>query len=193
MWIPTLSERRSPWVIVTRASDPWVAAEATRLREQGGLVVRLAGRELRNPASLFTVFARELSFPGYFGHNWDALADCLHDWHGHATAGQGLAVVIDDADHLAHADFLGVFISVLCQAGWNANLQLDADGIPHENRAPFPLHFVFLLTATEPITFAEGAASGRDVSVTFADDRLVATLAGPDWPGSDSAPPPSTC
>ncbi|MBW6439298.1 barstar family protein [Actinoplanes hulinensis] len=180
---PTLTECRSPWVVVTRADDPWVTAEAGALRDQGGMIVRMAGAELRDPASLFTAFARELSFPGYFGRNWDALVDCLHDWHGHETAGQGLAVLIDDADHLAHADFLGVFISVLCQAGWKANLQLDADGIPHEDWPPFSLHFVLL--ATEPTAFADGAASGMDVSVTLADGRLVATLTGADWPGSD--------
>ncbi|MFE2022395.1 barstar family protein [Streptomyces sp. NPDC059499] len=32
--------------------------------------------------AVFRTFARELSFLGYFGHNWDALVDCLHDWHG---------------------------------------------------------------------------------------------------------------
>lgn len=186
---PTLSECRPPWVVVTRANDPWAATEVTKLREEGGMVVRLSGRELRSPASLFTVFARELSFPGYFGHNWDALADCLHDWHGHKTAGQGLAVLIDDGDHLAQANFLGVFFSVLCEAGWKANLQLDADGIPHESWSPFPLHFVFLLTDIAPSTFAEGAASGTDVNVRLVNDRLVATLTGINWPGSAPVTP----
>ncbi|WP_229070492.1 barstar family protein [Actinoplanes sp. DH11] len=166
-----------------------MATEVTRLREREGTVVRLAGRELRNPASLFAVFARELSFPGYFGHNWDALVDCLHDWHGHETAGQGLAVLIDDSDHLAEADFLGVFFSVLCEAGWKANLQLDADGVPHESWSPFPLHFVFLLTEVAPSAFAQGAASGADVDVGLVDGRLVATLAGIEWPGSAPVTP----
>ncbi|MES5824433.1 barstar family protein [Streptomyces sp. RG80] len=45
---------------------------------------RLDGRELPTPGTLFAVFARELGFPDYFGHNWDALVDCLHDGHhGH--------------------------------------------------------------------------------------------------------------
>lgn len=186
---PILSECRPPWVVVTRADDPWAETEVTRLRERGGTVVRLAGWELHSPASLFTVFARELSFPGYFGHNWDALVDCLHDWHGHTTTGQGLAVLIDDGDCLAHADFLGVFFSVLCQAGWKANFQLDADGVPHENWSPFPLHFVFLLTDLAPSTFAGGAASGTDISVEFVDGRLMATLRGIDWPGSAPVTP----
>jgi hypothetical protein len=181
---PILSQCRPPWVVVTRADDPWVATEVAKLREQGGKVVRLAGQQLHSPASLFSVFARELTFPGYFGHNWDALVDCLHDWHGHETAGQGLAVLIDDGDCLAQADFLGVFFSVLCEAGWKANLQLDADGIPHESWPPFPLHFVFLLSDIAPGAFADGAASGADVDVALSDGRLIATLTGVDWPGS---------
>jgi hypothetical protein len=186
---PTLSQCRPPWVVVTRADDPWVATEVTQLREQGGKVVSLAGQELQNPSSLFTAFARELSFPGYFGRNWDALVDCLHYWHGHETAGRGLAVLIQDADGLTQADFLGLFFSVLCQAGWKANLQLDADGIPQEDWPPFPLHFVFLLSDTAPSSFAESAESGTDVDVALVDGRLVATLSGPDWPGSSPVTP----
>jgi hypothetical protein len=118
--------------------------------------------------------------------------DCLHDWHGHEAAGQGLAVLIDDADRLARADFLEVFISVRCEAAWKANLQLDADGFADEDRPPFPLHFVFLLTEIAPAAFA-GAASGTDVAVTLTDGRLTATLTGADWLERDPVPPPFTC
>jgi len=33
----------------------------------------------RGKADLLTGLARELKFPTWFGHNWDALADCLDD------------------------------------------------------------------------------------------------------------------
>ena len=186
---PTLTERQSPWVVVTRADDPWVREEVGELQKQGGSVVRLQGRELSEPASLFAAFARELSFPGYFGHNWDALVDCLHDWHGHGADTRDLAVLIDGADELASVDFLGLFISVLCEAAWKANLQLDADGYPHAHWSPFALHFVFLLTETAPVAFAEPAATGRDVGVTLTHGRLTAILSGTDWPGADPVTP----
>ncbi|MFG2949978.1 barstar family protein [Streptomyces adustus] len=79
---PTLTEHRSPWVVFTSPVDPWLASETAALVQRNGLVLRLDGRGMRDAASVFRTFARDLSLPGYFGHNWDALVDCLHDWHG---------------------------------------------------------------------------------------------------------------
>ncbi|WP_245602048.1 barstar family protein [Hamadaea tsunoensis] len=182
---PSLTERRSPWVVFTRCDDPWVGAETAELLNRGGSVFRLDGRELRDPGSLFTAFARELTFPSYFERNWDALVDCLWDWHSHATITDDVAIIIDDADELLYADFLGTLVSVLCQAAWKANLQLDADGNPHndEHWTPRALHTAVLLGHTPPAAFAERAVSDQDVAVVFDGGRLSATLTGPDWPG----------
>jgi hypothetical protein len=176
----SLTERRSPWVVFTRRDDPWLYAETAELRKLGGRVFRLDGRELREPRALFTVFARELGFPGYFGRNWDALVDCLHDRHD--TADQ--VVLIEHADGLLGAGFLGVFVSVLCQAAWRANLRLDADGVPDPDWTPFALHFVFVLDGIPPADFAEAVAvaGGMDVEVSLGEGRPVATLSGEDWP-----------
>ncbi|MEU7576462.1 barstar family protein [Streptomyces sp. NPDC041068] len=181
---PTLTERRSPWVVFARRDAPWLRAESAGLRERGGRVVRLDGRELRDPKALFAAFAQALSFPGYFGHNWDALVDCLHDLHGHEVGARDVAVLIEHADATLGGDpeLLGLFVSVLCQAAWHANLQLDADGIPHQDRDPFTLHFVFLLHDLAPAAFAEAAARGSDVQVSLGQGYLAATLTGDDWP-----------
>ncbi|MEU9117199.1 barstar family protein [Streptomyces sp. NPDC048483] len=179
---PTLTERRSPWVVFTSAADPWPAAETATLVRQNGLVLRLDGRELRDAASLFRTFARELSFAGHFGHNWDALVDCLHDWHGPGHGNQDLAILIDHADDLRQADFLGLLVSVLAQAAWNFNLRIDADGNLDAWRQRIVQHFVFLLDHTAPAAFAEGAARGTDVVVALSDGRLLATLTDIDWP-----------
>ncbi|MGW7647298.1 barstar family protein [Streptomyces bobili] len=42
-------------------------------------------------AGIFRTFAQELSFLGYFGHNWDALVDCLDDWPGPGHGNEDLA------------------------------------------------------------------------------------------------------
>lgn len=55
------------------------------------MVVRLPGRYPRKH-DLFRALARGLNFPGYFGHNWDALEECLCDlsW---LKAPDGIALV----------------------------------------------------------------------------------------------------
>lgn len=174
------------------AADPWLASETAALVQRGGLILRLDGRELRDPASLFRTFAEELSFLGYFGHNWDALVDCLHDWHGLGHGNQDLAILIDHADDLQHAEFLGLFVSVLAQAAWNSNLRIDGDGNLDEWRRRIAQHFVFLLDHTAPAAFAEGAARGMDTAVALSDGRLLVTLTDIDWPGGDPASTPWT-
>jgi RNAse (barnase) inhibitor barstar len=58
--------------------------------------VQVRGRACRDRAGLLAEWADRLRFPEYFGHNWDALADCLAD-----RVDQGsLTVVVDDAVHL---------------------------------------------------------------------------------------------
>ncbi|MFD7026572.1 barstar family protein [Streptomyces sp. NPDC059917] len=141
-------------------------------------------------SSLFRTFARELSFLGYFGHNWDALVDCLHDWHGPGHGSQELAILIEHADDLLKSDFLGLFVPVLAQAVWNSNLRLDGEGEPDEWRQRMAQHFVFLLDHTAPVAFTEKAARGTDVAVALADGRLLATPTDVDWPGGDSASAP---
>ncbi|MEV8531886.1 barstar family protein [Streptomyces sp. NPDC051211] len=189
---PTLTERRSPWVVFAPVADPWLASETAALAQRNGLVLRLDGRELRDAASLFRTFARELSFVGHFGHNWDALVGCLHDWHGPGQGNQGLAILIDHADGLREADFLGLLVSALAQAAWNSNLRIDGDGNLDEWRQRITQHFVFLLDHTAPATFAEGAARGMDVAVALSEGRLLATLTDTDWPGGDPASVPWT-
>ncbi|GLV88349.1 hypothetical protein Slala03_80380 [Streptomyces lavendulae subsp. lavendulae] len=190
---PTLTERRSPWVVFTSPADPWLASETAALVQRNGLVLRLDGREMQDAASVFRAFARDLSFLGYFGHNWDALVDCLHDWHGPGHGSQGLAILIEHADDLLKSDFLGLFVSVLAQAAWNSNLRLDADGESDEWWRPRMVqHFVFLLDHTAPVAFTEKAACGMDVAVALSDGRLLATLTDVDWPGGDPASAPWT-
>ncbi|MFE1829824.1 barstar family protein [Streptomyces yangpuensis] len=189
---PTLTDRRSPWVVFTSPADPWPASETTALVRRNGLVLRLDGREMHDDASVFRTFARELSFPGYFGHNWDALVDCLHDWHGPGHGDQDLAILIEHADDLLASEFLGLFVSVLAQAAWNSNLRLDGDGEPDEWRQRTAQHFVLLLDRTAPVAFTEKAARGTDVAVALSDGRLLVTLTDADRPGGDPASAPWT-
>ncbi|MFK3981488.1 barstar family protein [Micromonospora sp. NPDC050397] len=70
------------------------------------------GTGSRTRAGLFAGWAVALSFPDYFGHNWDALFDCLRDL---TDTGPLTLVVTDAADLLADEPpaQLGILLAVL--------------------------------------------------------------------------------
>ena len=37
--------------------------------------------DIKDSSALLDSLARQLQFPGYFGYNWDALWDCIRDFH----------------------------------------------------------------------------------------------------------------
>lgn len=49
------------------------------VRAAGWDTVELDLTGVRDKAAFLTVCARSLALPPWFGHNWDALADCLRD------------------------------------------------------------------------------------------------------------------
>ncbi|WP_406474284.1 barstar family protein [Streptomyces sp. NBC_01615] len=150
-----LTRREEPWVVFAPEGDAVLARQLAVLEQQrGGLVVHLPAEELTTPESLFLAFARSLEFPGYFGHNWDALVDCLDDLHGSWHGNRDLAVVVDDADLLLDVDHLPLFVSVLCQAAARANSSVDADGDSRDDRPAIAQHFVFVCRDVPPGEFA---------------------------------------
>lgn len=68
----------------------------------GWTVRRLPEAGVRDSAAFLAACGRALEFPHWYGHNWDALADCLIDlsW----LPGPGVALLWPDADELAEAD-----------------------------------------------------------------------------------------
>ncbi|MEU9888128.1 barstar family protein [Sphaerisporangium sp. NPDC051017] len=78
------------WLTVSTAPAP---AAGDPGRGHGDVV---DGRACRTRAAFFEEAARALRLPGYFGRNWDALADSFRDL---TTAGK-VALVIDHAEDL---------------------------------------------------------------------------------------------
>lgn len=63
---------------------------------------RIDARAARTRSAVLGLISRTLSFPSWFGRNWDALEDCLTDlsW----IEGPGLVIVIDGFSTYAKAD-----------------------------------------------------------------------------------------
>ena len=83
-----------------------------------GLVRKIIkGRHCKTPAHLFAEFARALEFPDYFGHNWDALEECLTDLEW--LPAKGYILLITDAAHVLSNDEAEyeTFLEILGDAG----------------------------------------------------------------------------
>lgn len=80
------------------------------LRDSGLRLAQVALREGDGKAQILAQLAGALSFPSWFGGNWDALEDCLGDlsW----SAADGHVLVIEGAQAAA-ADDVGVLRDVL--------------------------------------------------------------------------------
>ncbi len=92
----------------------------------GCLVLRVDLAAARNKDEALTTIGAALRFPEWFGHNWDALADCLADM-GWLPA-EGYVVILDHCDRLhglAEDDFV-----TLMQVFQDAAGTWREDGVP---------------------------------------------------------------
>lgn len=83
----------------------------------GWHAARLDGQRITTKGEFLDACAAAFRFPGYFGHNWDALEDSLRDlsW---TPAGNGRLLVYDGAGAFAgqQPDDFGVALEVLRSA-----------------------------------------------------------------------------
>ncbi|HSM12157.1 MAG TPA: barstar family protein [Lysobacter sp.] len=85
-------------------------------RAAGLYCARLDLTDCRGKADLLASLARVLEFPSWFGHNWDALADCLDDLEW--LRGAGYLLVLDNPAGMSAAapkDF-AVALDILADA-----------------------------------------------------------------------------
>ena len=68
---------------------------------------------IEGKAELLDLLYRRLGFPDYFGFNWDALSDCLRDFHW-VTQAQ-IVIVHEDLPGLPDAD-LRIYLPILADA-----------------------------------------------------------------------------
>jgi hypothetical protein len=92
----------------------------------------MQGQEMRDAEGVFTQFHEALRLPNYFGWNWDALRDCLHDLHW--LGAPHVLITVDDADDvLADApDERGILLRALedAVAYWAGKAELPGQEKP---------------------------------------------------------------
>ena len=132
---------------------PWTSLLMVTARQRAESLVRpptglslkvIKGRHCKTPANLFAEFARALEFPDYFGHNWDALEECLADLEW--LPGKGYILLITDAGCvLPDEEEYETFLEILRDAGeaWgNGQAGMGA-------RRATPFHVLFAVSKQE--------------------------------------------
>jgi hypothetical protein len=129
-----LQSTKQPWAHLLVHPDQQ-KAEALLSLPSGFLLKTVAGAKCKTKAGLLSEFARVLSFPDYFGHNWDGLEECLIDLEW--LPAKGYVVLVTDADQVLlkpdEEDDYETFIEILAEAGegWSSHRdEANGAGIP---------------------------------------------------------------
>jgi len=130
------------------ATPPWSAllvvprgtsASGVVKTPHGYALRTIQGKKCRTPSGLFNEFARALAFPDYFGHNWDALEECLADLEW--LPAKGYILLITDTQAVlpeAEEDY-DTLLEILDDAG-----EAWSKGHTAEGRSA-PFHVVFII------------------------------------------------
>lgn len=101
----------------------------TPLLSKEAFVVRIPAG-LTSAEALFQAFYEQARLPGYFGFNWDALSDCLRDFHW--VACNQVVLLHADLPNLPPHDLLTYFdVLAECVASW-------VPGEEHSLKVVFP-------------------------------------------------------
>jgi len=142
-----MATRQTVQTHLQNATAPWSSLLVTPpgtvvtslVKPPAGYALRIVqGKKCTTPTGVFEEFARALEFPDYFGHNWDALEECLADlgW----LPAKGYVVLITESQSVIPGDeeAYETLLEILNDAGeaWSKGQTAD------ERRAPFHVFFV---------------------------------------------------
>ncbi len=112
-----LQSTKAPWISLV-VTEPGRRPESTIKLPAGFHLVLLRGSKCKTVSALLAEFAKAFDFPEYFGHNWDALEECLTDLEW--LPAKGYVVLLSDAELVltkAEADEWATLVEVLNDAG----------------------------------------------------------------------------
>ncbi|MBK5281488.1 MAG: barstar family protein [Nitrospiraceae bacterium] len=139
-----LQSTKAPWTALLMVNQGQRAESLVR-PPTGFMLKVIKGAKCQTTAGLLTECARALDFPDYFGHNWDALEECLADLEW--LPAKGYILLITDAARLLpdNEEEYETFLEVLRDAGeaWGSGQA----GIGARRATPF--HVLFALSERE--------------------------------------------
>lgn len=146
--IPTLTSylqsTKPPWTSLLTVTDGQRAESLAHPPAEFALRV-IHGAKCQSVVGLLAECARTLDFPDYFGHNWDALEECLIDLEW--LPAKGYILLITDAECVLPDDEeeYETFLEILRDAGeaWGTG-QAGMDA-----RRATPFHVLFVVSERE--------------------------------------------
>ena len=141
---PYLQSTKAPWTSLLVVKTGQRPESLVRLPTGFALKV-IKGAKCQTVAGLLTECARALDFPDYFGHNWDALEECLADLEW--LPAKGYVLLVTDAGCVLPDDDeeYETFLEILRDAGeaWGSGQA----GMGTRRATPF--HVLFAVSEQE--------------------------------------------
>lgn len=126
-----LESKTPPWSSLLVV--PHGATAVSLLKPPTGFALRtIQGTHCGTASGVFKEFAKALDFPDYFGHNWDALEECLADLEW--LPAKGYVLLITDAEAVIPNDEeeYETFLEILDDAGeaWSKGQTTNGQSAP---------------------------------------------------------------
>ena len=125
----------------------------------GFFIARCDGANMQTKVSMFQEFADKFQFPSYFGHNWDAMEECLGDLEW--IESPGYIAFIMDADLIfkkerKRLEKFRLLVTILdqCARDFNYGRYYEIDDIPK------PFHIVWQIDEKEYIEVIKECSKG---------------------------------
>lgn len=112
---PPFPDLRNPSLAGVFTLDPaFIPALAAAAQEAGCPPTEVTLHGAQDKAAVLVRIAQALEFPAWFGHNWDALADCLGDlaWLDPAA---GHVLILDGLASTLYLPLLDIFAEASAQ------------------------------------------------------------------------------